>query len=132
MPARIPGWDLKTPRMESVGEKSQKEFVMKFVIMMMLLVPAVANAMLSSMRACPQKFIASVEKISEESGSDHARSVSTVTLLNEETILGDVGEREEIKVLKFGSIQLEMGERYVVELDKHKICQITKVGELAE
>lgn len=97
----------------------------------MLLIPAVANAMLSTMRACPQKFIASVEKIVEEE-SDHARSINKVTLLNEETISGEVAEKEEIKVLKFGSIQLEMGERYIVELDKNNICQITKVGELAE
>lgn len=88
--------------------------------------------MLSSLRACPEKFIGSVEKIKEEEGATHSRAVNVVTLLNEETISGTVAEKEQIKVLKYGSIQLEMGERYVVELDNHKICQITKVSEAAD
>lgn len=132
MPARIPGRNLNLQGRGVLAKKSQKEFVMKFVIMMILSFPTFAQAMLSTMRACPQKFIASVEQIKEEAGATHARSVNAVTLINEETLVGAVGEKEEIKILKYGSIQLEMGERYVVELDNHKICQISKVGEIPE
>ena len=48
---------------------------------------------------------------------------------NEKALDGIVGEKEEIKLLKFGSIQLEVGERYIVSLDNHKICQITPESE---
>lgn len=101
----------------------------KLIIMMIFSGALPVEAMLSTPRECPQKFIGRVDKIVEAAGPTNSRSVSTVTLSNEETISGIVAAKEEIKVLQFGSIQLEVGERYVVALDDHKICQIEVEGE---
>ncbi len=76
---------------------------------------------------CPDRFLGMVTEVKEPNQPIHSLSKKTVLFKTLKRFSGNQNEAPAVKVLKFGSLSLEKGKIYDVQLRNKRICKINEV-----
>lgn len=130
LPAKIPRMGLINSKDGDGWRESDKGVVMILKALgWSLLLFSIKGFATVSFSSCPEKFIATVVKIEKDKGPEHAFATNSVELKTEDVLKGRVEAYEKITIPRHGTFDLKVGEKYILELHNHKVCQIHAVNE---
>ncbi len=81
----------------------------------------------ASLKRCPDKFIGKVTEVTDLDHTDSDLAKVEVTFDSESVMSGSVDEHPKFTALKYNQMQFFLGEKYVIEANKNKICTIQKM-----
>ena len=100
---------------------------MKWILFFLLLPLNLWAFSVTTSDVCPVKFEGRVELIEEVNSVEHSLSKLSVHFEDVDSLKGDFKSNERIEILKHGLFKLEIGKRYIVELNNGKVCIIRDV-----
>ncbi|MFN8370991.1 MAG: hypothetical protein U0T83_10265 [Bacteriovoracaceae bacterium] len=80
-----------------------------------------------SMKRCPDRFIGKVTEVSDINSVDTDLAKVEVTFASVNIMAGTVEEFPKFTALKYNQMQFLLGEKYMIESNKNKICTIQKM-----
>lgn len=87
------------------------------------------QASMSIPAICPERFSGKVTAINDSEEVDHYLAKQKVKFVDVKVKAGEVSENPTVELLKYGPLQVQIGQRYYVELNKGKICKVIQETE---